>query len=252
MLRCLNELLNYRVAATDGDLGKVRDFYLDDREWIVRYIVVDTGKWLSGQQVLVSPVSINNCDWASRRIQFSLTKDQIEHSPSIEEDKPVSRQHEQELVEHYAWPAYWGPLPASSTGARLPAPEASRAAVAERKTTAPIAHQGDAALQSISEMTGYRIHALDDDIGHIDDFVVQDEAWIVRYVVVDTRNWLPGRRVLVSSEWISSVEWADRKVHVKLTREQIKDSPEFDPAEPINRAYEERLYDFYGRPKYWF
>jgi hypothetical protein len=111
--------------------------------------------------------------------------------------------------------------------------------------------QGDPHLQSTREVIDYYIEARDGDIGHVEDFIIDDEAWAIRYLVVNTRNWWPGKKVLVAPQWISEIRWGDAQVHVDMTREHIKDSPEFDPAAPVNRAYEERLFDYYGRPKYW-
>jgi hypothetical protein len=110
---------------------------------------------------------------------------------------------------------------------------------------------GDPHLRSTQEVLGYYIHASDGDLGHVEDFIVDDDNWTIRYMVVDTRNWLPGKKVLVAPEWITEVSWGESKVYVDLTQDAIKDSPEYDPTETVNRLYEERLYDFYGRPKYW-
>ncbi|MBK9166200.1 MAG: PRC-barrel domain-containing protein [Bryobacterales bacterium] len=110
---------------------------------------------------------------------------------------------------------------------------------------------GDPHLRSVREVSGYRIRAADGEIGRVADFIVDTDGWAIRYLVVDTRNWLPGRKVLVAPRWVQSIDWGDRLVHVRLHREDIKNSPEFDPNEPVNREYEARLYDYYGRPRYW-
>ena len=110
----------------------------------------------------------------------------------------------------------------------------------------------DPHLRSIKEVTGYHIQAMDDDMGHVEDFIVNDKSWTIHYVVVDTRNWLPGgRKVLISPAWIESIDWPQSRMKVDLSTEQIKESPEYDPHAPVNKEYEARLYDFYGRPKYW-
>jgi uncharacterized protein YrrD len=111
--------------------------------------------------------------------------------------------------------------------------------------------EGDPHLRSTREVIGYYIEASDGDIGHVEDFIIDVEAWMIRYMVVNTRNWLPGKNVLVAPEWITAMSWGESKVMVDLTRDSIKSSPEFDPSAPVNRVYEEQLYDFYGRPKYW-
>ena len=71
-------------------------------------------------------------------------------------------------------------------------------------------------------VTGYHIEATDGEIGHVDGFVVDDEAWAIRYIEVATRNWWPGKKVLVSPAWIERVSWPDSKVYAGLSREAIK------------------------------
>jgi hypothetical protein len=111
--------------------------------------------------------------------------------------------------------------------------------------------ESDPHLRSTREVIGYHIQARDGEIGHVEDLIVEDEIWFIRYLVIDTRNWLPGRKVLVAPAWAEQVNWVERRVYLDLSRETVKNSPEFDPSMPVNREYEVRLYDYYGRPKYW-
>lgn len=215
MLRSMEELEGYVLEATDGEIGRCKDFLFDDRLWAVRYMLADTGKWLPGQKVLISPISLGEPDWESRRFPVKLTRDQVETSPGIERDEPVSRQYEAELFAHLGEP------------------------------------RGDPHLRSLDEVSGYRIDAVDDEVGHVEDLIVDDDDWVIRYMVVDTRNWLPGRKVIVSPQWIEGFDWEKKLAHVELTREQIENSPEFEAGAPVNREYETRLYDYYGRPVYW-
>jgi hypothetical protein len=178
-----------------------------------------------------------------------LTKEQVKHSPHISTDVPVSRQMEANLHTYYGWTPYWrGGLPSFGLGT---AAAAETIAMAARGKDQEDEQDGDPHLRSTREVTGYHIQARDGQIGHVEDFVVDDGVWYIRYLVIDTRNWLPGRRVLVAPAWAKQVNWVERKVHVDLVRETIKNSPEFDPLMPINREYEVQLYDFYGRPYYW-
>jgi uncharacterized protein YrrD len=251
VLRSINELRGYAISAVDGDLGTVKDVYFDDRFWLIRYLVVSTGPWLVGRKVLLSPVSITDVAWDSNTISVRLTKEQVRRSPGIETDEPVSRQMERELVRYYEWPAYWAPHEGLPPGA-LPLTSVQKEDVPSLKTgTQTLQPKGDPHLYSVHDVTGYHIQATDDRIGHVDDFIVDDEFWAIRYMVVDTRNWLPGRMVLVAPSWISEVDWGDKLVRVDLASEAIRQSPQFDPNEPINREYELQLYDFYGRPTYW-
>lgn len=246
MLRSIQSLIGYRIHAKDGEIGKVKDFYFDDGKWTIRYFVVDTGNFLPGRKVLISPFfafGTNTPDWKSKTFPIDLTKAQIEASPSIEADKPVSRQHFIDLHQHYGWTPYWENSMAVVPPVAPIAPEIEKAKEAHEK--------GDPHLRSTKEVAGYHIQATDGEIGHVEDFVIGDTVWVIRYMVVDTRNWLPGRKVLLSPEWIQSVSWSNEQVTVDLTRDSIKNSPEYDPSAPINQKYELRLYDFYGRPKYW-
>jgi len=247
MLRSLKELKNYSLEAKDGKIGRCKDFLFDDEHWTVRYMVADTGKLLPGRKALISPISIGQPDWSRQVFPVRLTKEQIKEAPDLDEDAPVSRQYELDMSLYYGWSYYWhGTYPwgfAAYPGALYDKPPV------EKDLTAT--DLGDNHLRSVDEVRGYHIQATDNEIGHVEDFIMDDESWAIRYMVVDTLNWLPGRKVLVSPMWITTISWADRKVAVDMNREQIKDSPKYDPALPVNREYEEHLYDFYGRPKYW-
>ncbi len=249
MLRSVKSLKGYKIGATDGELGKVDTFLFHDFSWIVRYLVADTGNWLPGRRVLISPASIEQPVADVRMLPVNLTKDQVENSPDLGVDEPISRQAEQELHEYYDWTPYW-----IGTGINAPAMEPSAVEpTKEEKEEAAVAakQKADLTLRSTQEVVGYRIHATDGDMGHAEDLILDDETWNIRYLVVDTRNWLPGRSVLISTEWIEKIDWAESKVWIDLPKEQIKDSPSYDPSAPVNQEYETRLYDFYGRPKYW-
>ncbi|MCW5981022.1 MAG: hypothetical protein KIT09_23270 [Bryobacteraceae bacterium] len=256
MLRSTKEIIGYKLAAVDGAIGSVDDLAFDDRTWEIRYIVGDTGGWLSGRQVLLSPASFGQPDWSNQTIPVSLNKRQIENSPGIDTDKTVSRKYETELHRYYGWPAYWvTPPPGEMAYIPTPAPTyvavADEPGVVERDNEQPEDHDAQTHLRGVKEVTGYNIGAIDGDIGHVEEFIVDDDRWAIRYMVIDTRNWLPGRKVLVSPLWIASIRWDERSVYVDLTREAVRNSPEYNPSQPVNRDYEVRLYDFYGRPKYW-
>ena len=246
-MRSVNAITNYVISAKDGEIGRCKDFLFDDEFWAIRYMVADTGKWLPGRKVLISPISLGDPEWPNRRFAVNLTMKQVENSPPLEEHAPVSRQYERKYFSYYNWPYYgtggalWGMAPYP---AELPVQSAE-----EAKETADDPEQSH--LRSVKEVTGYYIGAEDGEVGHVEDFIVHEETWSIRYLVVDTRNWLPGRKVLVAPQWISAVDWAAKTVRVGLTTTAVKDSPEYDPAAPVNREYETRLYDFYGRPAYW-
>lgn len=251
MLRSIGEIEGYMLIGEDEEIGLCRDFLFDDRFWTVRYMVADTGKWLPGRKVLVSPVSMAEPDWTTKRLPVRLNKEQLKNAPPLEEHMPVSQEYEARFLQYYGYPYYWmggglwgpGAVPRELFGLASDHGERARE---EAKDASPNS------LRSAKEVSGYAIGALDGDIGHVEDFVADTESWAIRYVVVDTRNWLPGgRKVLVSPDWTAGIDWARGTLSVDLTREAIEASPEYDPDEPIHREYEIRLYDFHGRPTYW-
>jgi uncharacterized protein YrrD len=246
MLRSTNHLEGFAIGAKDGEMGSVHSLIFDDRDWTIRYLVVDTGRWLPGRKVLLAPKAVTRPDWQGRVFHVDLTKDQVRSSPDIDAEKPVSRQREIELHKYYGWTPYWGPVHGLSTAPEYHVPEQ-----AERGTAVMVESVGDSNLRSTREVRGYRIHATNGQIGHVEDFIVSDEDWVIRYLVVDTRNWLPGRSVLISPEWVRDIGWEEREVWVDVPKQTIEDSPTYDPAAPINREYETRMYDYYGRPRYW-
>jgi hypothetical protein len=247
MLRNAKQLDNFVVQATDGELGTVDQLYFDDETWAIRYLTVAIGL-LGERRVLISPISIKHVDWIGKRLDVALTKRQVANSPNIDTDKPVSRQHEIAFSEYYGYPCYWGgPFlwgPVYYPGAVNTAP---KDAVAQRIQNKAM----DSHLRSIKAVTGYNIEATDGELGHVDGFIVDDEAWAVRYIAVATKNWWPGKKVLVSPAWIERVSWEMSKVYIDLTREGIQGAPEFVDFTEITRQYENELYSHYGRPPYW-
>lgn len=244
------------IRASDGDIGSVVDFYFDDERWTIRYLVVDTGNWLPGRKVLISPISIRELSEAFKDTpHVALTKEQVRNSPHTDTDKPVSRQHEIQYADYFNWPYYWTGPGTWGAGA-YPADLAAASATGKGEGAAALRTSqredaGDPHLRSIKEVSGYFIEATDGELGHADDFVFDAETWEIRYVVVDTSNWWFGKKVLVSPQWIERVSYAQMKVHVSLSRVEIQNSPEYDPSLPISREYEARLYDYYKRPRYW-
>ncbi len=222
-------------------MGAVRDLLFDDQHWTVRYLVADTRTWLPGRKVLLSPVSVQRADWTAKTMQLQLTQGQIRESPGIETDRPVSRQYEERLVAYYGWPGYWAASAPSAAAADDEEP-------LMYSKQGDIARAGDAHLRSLREVRGYHMSARDGEIGHIDDFIGDDTDWRIRYLVIDTRNWLPGKRVLVAPHWVDQVNWRRAHVAMDLDCDQIRGAPPYEPGMPINRAYEEQLHEYYGQP----
>lgn len=245
MLRKAKELNGYKLSARDGEIGNVKDFYFDDQSWTIRYLVAETGGWLSSRQVLISPYALHAADDTAGAVPVELTKEQIENSPDLASDKPVSRQYEIQYYSYYGWPMYWnGPYAWGSTD--YPTRGGGRWTQPPRGQDA-----GDPHLRSTGDVAGHHIGAEDGEIGHVEDFLIDDETWTIRYLVVDTRNWWPGKQVLISPQWIERVSWRDEKVFINLPRETIKRAPEYTGESPVTRDYETALYGHYNRETYW-
>lgn len=250
MLKNAKHLKGLAIQATDGEIGTVDQFYFDDETWGIRYFTVETGGWLDGRRVLISPISVVHTDWQTKRLDVALTKTQVENSPEIDTHRPVSRQYETEYLGYYGYPNYWGgpflwgPV---SYPLGLAIPPISGKALADKVRR----ESADSHLRSSQAVTRYHIEAKDGEIGHVEGFIVDDEAWAVRYMEVATRSWWPGKKVLVSPAWIERVSWIDSKVYVGLYRDAIKSAPLFADSAPLTREYENRLHAHYGQPPYW-
>jgi hypothetical protein len=244
MLRQAKDLEGYKLRAQDADIGRVQDFYFDDRYWTVRYLVADTAGWLSGRRVLISPYALRPANAIDKVLPVELSKKQIEESPSLTAHEPVSRQYEARYYGYYGWPDYafgpymWGDAPYLQRES-----EASRDL--RRREDA-----WDPNLRSTSDVTGHFIQARDGEVGHVVDFLIDDDCWAIRYLVVDTKNWWSGKHVLVSPQWIERVSWREYKVFVNLTRDTIKQAPEYNAAS-FSREYEAELHKLYTQRGYW-
>lgn len=239
-LRRIEELEGYSLLARNGEIGRIEEMYFDDKRWLVRYFSVRTGGWLLGREVLIAPRAITGVDEENRRIAVDLTREQIEKSPPVGTEKPVSRHYEAEYHRYYSWPPYWegGSFGGSAPVAPRPMPPA---------TAEPPQEPEHPRLRASDEVCGYRIRARDDELGKVEDFIVDDRDWKVRYVVVDTRRWLPGKKVLVAPAWVDSIDWVGNEIAVDLDRKTIESAPPYDPSQVIGRDYEVRLYEHYGK-----
>lgn len=249
MLNKAKSLVGHALDSLDGEIGKVKDFYFDDKHWAIRYLIADTGDWLTGRKVLISPYALLANAITEGHVAVALTKQQIKDSPALESDKPVSQQFEESYYSYYGWPRYGGGAYAWGAYTYPYLREANRLdelGIASRDEKAWDIH-----LRSAHEVSGYHVEARDGEIGHVEDFIIDDESWAIRYLIVATRNWWPGKKVLVSPNWIERVSWDDSKVVVNLSRDAIKQSPEFTDESLLSRDYEATLHRHYDRPGYW-
>lgn len=234
-LRKLGHLTGYRLQASDGEIGKLKQIYFDDKHWVVRYFVVQTGNWLLGREVLIVPSVVTKVNEESKCLDVDLTCDQIKNSPPKDAALPVSRHYEKEYYRYYGWEPYWSIDPMlGSAPVILPAE-----AIETKEPENP--H-----LRSSEEVVSYQIHAQDSEIGHVEDFIVEDPDWVIRYLEIGTRNWLPGKNVLISPAWIQQVDWHKHEVSVKLTAASIQRAPAYDSSKVISREYQVKLFKHYG------
>ncbi|MDP2038006.1 MAG: PRC-barrel domain-containing protein [Ignavibacteria bacterium] len=245
MLHKVKTLKGYKLHSHNGEIGKVMEFYFDDNHWTIRYLVADTGGWLTGRQVLIAPYSLESVNEEEQYIKIDLTKKQIEDSPSLNSDKPVSRQFETDYYGYYGWPIYWdGP----NMWGYFPDIVRDSKKWGDAKKGE---ESWDPYLRSTHEVTGYNIQAADGEVGHVEDFIIDDETWAIRYLIIDTRNWLPGKKIILSPRWIERVSWSESKVFVNLPMEKIKESPEYTEESLLTREYETGLHKHYNRKGYW-
>jgi len=244
MLRSMNDLEDYAIHATDGEIGRVKDFYFDDQTWMIRYVVVDTGSWLSSRKVLISPIVMGPPNRRERILPVSITQAKVQGSPEFDSAQPVLRRQEIQYLGYYGFPFYWGGFVTSPSILGL---DIDNALVTE---AAPVREE-ESHLHSCNTVAGYHIEAIDGDIGHVTDFLVDEETWAIRYLIVDTSNWWLGHQVLIAPEWIEEVRWADTTVAIKLTRQTVKDAPHYDPEVPLDSEHEVGIHDHYKRPGYW-
>ena len=247
MINSLKNIENNQIEANDGNIGKVYTIFFDDQSWEIRYLVVDTSYWLPGRKVLISP-SVLGKSIAENTFPVELTKEQIQNSPDIDTQKPVSRQQQIELFEHYGWVPYWdaayGPIASPYMPAALPnvlPGEDSQDKVSDNQ------NEDDPHLRNAKEVLGYNISALNGEIGHIEDILFENESWEIKYLVVDTRNWLPGKKVIIPPLWVEYIRWSESQLNVKVTRETVKNSPEYNWELPLDFDYEKQLFEHYQK-----
>ena len=258
MLRKLKNLKGFTVHGRNDDLGKAKDFYFDQRYFVMRYLVIETGNWLQHEKTLISTDSFKEINYENKEIIVNLTAEDLEAGPSIKKNKPVSKVMEEKVVKHYDWPIYWtSPHPAD--GPAIQAGNVIREELFKFEALTDEEKQAEeeeieSNLRSFNEIRGYHIQAEDKEFGHLEDLFVDEENWAIRYLLIDTRNILPGKDVLIAPEWLQNISWNKEKIFVSKTKEEIKNAPEYMEEKTdylVHRSYEEKLYDHYNEIKYW-
>ena len=238
MLRSAKQLYGYTLGAVDGEIGHVKGFYFDDKDWVIRYLVADTGSWLVGHKVLISPYALGSIYPGGKVLQVRLTRQKVEQSPSIETELPVARQHERAYYQYYNWPVYWSgpglwgmnPVPLVPLDFE---PEIHQENVAD---------EADSRLRSTLEVTGYHVQATDGEIGHVEDFLIEDESWEIKSLVVATGLWWSGREVVVPRKEVSRVSWDESKVFVNITRDALMREPDYHHSFQDQDEHDPRLF----------
>ncbi len=244
MILTIKNLIGYTVRAVDGDIGEVYDYYFNDYDWFVRYVVVnvDKTKDREARRVLLSPLVFKQPDEDVNIIPVVLDQAMVVNSPNFDIEKPISRQQEIELHTYFQWPFYW------NAGGLMSYPLVDLE-TQMKDHDALHEDQYDPHLRSAREVFNYRIRARDGDIGHLVDFFVDSETWKIQYILVDTGNWLPGRKVVLSPQWVQQIDWSGASIQVDLNKETIRNSPEYNPDVPLDEAYQKQLFEYYDHGK---
>ncbi len=246
MQRKIKSLIGFSIGATDGEIGEVKELYFDDLTWTVRYLIVETGSWLNNRKVLIAPQALLKPDWENKVFPVNLTKEQIKNSPDIDTEYPVSRQHEIEMYNYYPWTTYWGGGMGAS-GMMTEVNEPLVDAVKRENSSENKDVTGDVHLRSTDKVTGYAIHAVDGKIGDVEDFIVDETSWKIDFLEVDTGNWFPGKKVLISPKLVKEIKWDNAEVLLNISEADVKNSPEYKPSEAISESYAANLQNYYGK-----
>lgn len=232
MQRNIKSLIGYGMEATDGDIGKVEEFYFEDTTWLIRYLVVKTGNWFLYRKVLIAPQAIVKRNVEPGVFPVNLNKEQIRTSPDIDTDKPVSRQQDMQLYGHYAWQRYGGGgFYAGGSVAAMDNVPIIDEKIKKEADPNDKRSDDDLHLRSTKTIMGYHIHASDGDVGHVSDFIFDDANWQIKYLVIDTHNWVGGKKVLIETATIKEIQWENSKVILNITTAAIKDGPVFDASQ---------------------
>lgn len=255
MLIEASDIKGFKIAATDGSIGTVSDFLFDDTSWTLRWIVVDTGTWLSGRKVLLPVSVLGHPDIAGRSFPVRLSMAKVKDSPAVDTQIPVSRQHEENMYTYYNMSPYWGNgfymggygmAGYGGWGGGLSQTDYVDARQRAEALSAGHHQDDDRHLRSVNAVTGYNLQATDGSIGHVEGFLIDDTDWTIHYLAVDTRNWWPGKHVLISPRSAQEILWADSLVNLAIDRQTVMDSPAYDPSVPVDPAFEARMATHYA------
>ena len=256
MLHSADDLKACQIQSIDGDLGEINDLYFDDEAWVIRYLVVTTNNWFFKREALVSPIALDTPDWVNKTMQVNLSQKQVDHSPDISVHKPVSRQQEYKYFCYYGYPLYWGGSGLWGEGLYPGGLMLENENINEQPNAAQAkayaeSQNNDPHLRSWDKIKGYLVNGSDGEIGHIQDLLIDEQTFAVRYIVVRANYWWIGHDFLVAPQWFNDMKWSDSSVKVNHTREEVKGAPIYDSLVKIDRDSEIAMHKHYERQGYW-
>lgn len=236
MLQSTAHLIGFSLSATDGEIGKVKDFYFDDNTWKIRYLVVETGNWLFGRKVLIAPHAILHSLEESRTIAVSMTKEQVKNSPDIDTDKPVSKQSEADLYQHYAWPY-------GSAGMGYPSAAMITGAAELSNEMDNVEHHYDKHLRSYKHITDYKVYNEDGPVGDTEDFLLNTEDWTLPYLIVHTPVSSSNEKTVIPTRKIRSIDLNTYMVLIDLSTASLASSLKIAPGGFLSEEQQQRLFN---------
>lgn len=256
MLEKTQKLYGYTIKAEDGEAGEVVSMLFDDRDWSINYLVVDTGSWLAGRRVLLSTEAVKQVSWKNDLVISDVTKKKIKDSPTINLDKPISEQELAELHRYYGWasfrPGILPGAPVAVPGTALPISQTIEYQITdESRGEEHPREEMERHLRSSREVGSYRVDAEEETIGFVEDLLFETDDWTIRYFVVDAGGVLEQDRILLSRDWVRSLDWLKRDIDMAITIDAVKDAPEFGKGKSYRKEDEQVLYEHYGKDLYW-
>jgi uncharacterized protein YrrD len=263
MLYRADALTRIGIQTVDNAVGHIKDLYFDDQSWVIRYLVVDTGTWLSGRQVLLSPEALTGLKPDLGAFSTNLTFQQIKDSPDVDSEKTVSRHQEDLLSEYYGWSPYWvtplsafpwpgiytyPPYPSGISRARELVTGSMPSGIGEEaRNRVDAMRREEIHLRSFQEVKGYGLRATDGDIGELDDLLIDSADWRVTHLVADSRKWWPGGQVVIDKGMVDDISWEDRKILVAMTQEEVKHAPAYDRYMSLTETFQKDVSDYYQK-----
>ncbi|MFT5208080.1 MAG: hypothetical protein ACI9CF_001848 [Candidatus Omnitrophota bacterium] len=246
MLRSVKGLIHYKIQGIDAHIGHIVDLLVDDNSWVLRYLVDDTGHFFPGRKILISPKSIGEIDSATKTTHVKLDKKQVHNSPAAESHKPVSLQKQDEIAQYFGWPlaTEW-----ALAGGGVHHPTHAEEIKSWEQIAQKVGEEKESHLRSVTEVFGYAVEALDGRAGRLEDLIIDDASWNIQYLVVDIGSTEHHKHlVMISPDWVENVDWNEALIHFHESKLKIDQSPAFDATAPVNELYEQKLYDYYGKP----